>query len=59
MPHLGFPKELFPFGMLGLVRCICGLLRSILMPSPGMVKGLGTEIHEKQVPYSVSSLCLH
>ena len=47
MPHLHFPKGLFSFGVPGLMKSVCEILRSILMPSPGMVKGLGTEIQEK------------
>ena len=47
MPHLRFPKGLFSFGVPGLMRCVGGILRNILMPSPGTVKGLGTEIQEK------------
>lgn len=40
MPHLGFTKEFFPFGVPGLVRGVCVLPKSILMPSPGKVEGL-------------------
>ena len=43
------------------MRCVCGILRNFLMPFPGTVTGLGTEIQEKlapiEAPYSLSPLC--
>lgn len=42
---------------------MCGLCKSILMPSLGKAKGLGTEMHKKEAlngaSYSLLSLALH
>lgn len=61
MPHPGFTKEFFPFGVAGLVRGVCGLLKSILMPSSGKVKGLELKCLRNKHPlglYIPSSLGL-
>lgn len=50
MPHLGFTKSLFLFGVAELVRGVWGLPKSILMPSPGEVKGLEVERTRSNCP---------